>query len=130
MIYQNGMSILIAIHDKHLRETFQTTLEGDGFEVIATDTGEDLLQALDLEKTFEIVYLDMRITKNDFWSTLNSIKNLSLREKTRKLIILIDSSIEHLRDDELRRYGIDGIHTKTDFDPISLITHTRLYVDK
>ena len=130
MNYQNGMSVLVAIHDKHLRETFQTTLENDGFEVVVTGTGEDTLRALDIEKTFEIVYLDLRISKNDCWSTLNSMKNLALREKTKKLIILVDGPTEHLRDDELRRYGIDDMYTKTDFDPGSLITRSHLYADK
>lgn len=130
MNYQNGISVLVAIHDRSLCEMFQTTLESDGFEVEVVATGESVLRALDTEKTFEIVYLDLQITKNDCWSTLNSMKNLALREKAKRLIILIDGPSQHLRDDELRRYGIDDMYAKTDFDPRSLIHRTHLYADR
>lgn len=130
MNYQNGMSILVAIHEQNLRETFQTILENDGFEVVATKTGEDTLRAMDIEKPFQIMYLDLLITKNDFWSTLNSIKNLALRGKIKKLIMLIDGAAEQLKDYEMRRYGIDGVCTKIDMDSSTLLARSHEYADK
>ncbi len=82
-----GATILVIDDEKNIRRTLRMVLEGEGFEVLATESAEEGLELVESEDV-DLVILDIRLPKMD---GIEALEKLRERRESRHLPVLMIS---------------------------------------
>jgi len=114
-------SVLIVDDERDIRTIVGLSLEGDGFDVLAVDSGAAALGALETEPP-DAMLVDIMMPGMDGFELLTAMRERGLAPRTRVIIMTCRTSgRDHLRGWEL---GADDYFTKP-FDPAALVARLR-----
>lgn len=102
----NKKTILVVDDEQNIRALFAEEFKDDGYEVIATDSGEEALSIIENQK-IDLITLDIKMPKMDGIEFLTKV-----REKFRDLPIIICTAYDTYRQ-EFSVWNADGYILKS-----------------
>ncbi|QXV65312.1 response regulator [Mucilaginibacter sp. 21P] len=119
--------ILLIEDDRDIRDTVTYVLEGDGYEVIASDNSRILKSLPDINPN--LILLDNWLTD---WASDASgqqiSKQLKSDPKTSHIPIIILSAVNNVK--EIAEAGLADAYIKKPFDVDELLAMVKKYIDK
>lgn len=119
--------ILLIEDDRDIRDTVTYVLEGDGYEVIASDNSRILKSLSDINP--DLILLDNWLTD---WASDASgqqiSKQLKSDSKTSHIPIIILSAVNNVK--EIAEAGLADAYIKKPFDVDELLAMVKKYIEK
>lgn len=108
-------SILIIEDDREIRETLQSFLEIEGFQVVSAANGKLGLEKVQLDKKPSLIFLDLFMPQ---MSGLEFLKNYSHFSEKSPVVLFSAAPSDHEEFVEAKRYSDHALKKPLDIDQV------------
>jgi CheY-like chemotaxis protein len=123
-----AQKILVVDDDQYLRDIYDETLRGEGYEVDNAINGEEGLAKLQ-EGGYALCLLDMMLPKIDGLGVLDHLSAYPPQTPNGPIIVLSNLSHDKLIDDALKK-GAASYIVKADMTPDMIVTEVKKQLEK
>lgn len=100
------MRVLLVDDESLITSSLQVFLEDEGFRAVSVSSGEEALEVIRKDKTFDVCIMDMRLPGMDGNETIRSLHEIAPDLR----FIVHTGSVDYIVPSDLKRLGIREEH--------------------